>query len=210
MSSITFTLHVKLARYCIIKKPCISCINKIFLLASSIIFIIFSLLMKSSSDILNASVYNILHYEFLFSFNRYQMIMNAWSIEEINAAIINTWLDFGWLVGYGGLVITLNTLLSEFVENTRKKLIQFAALSGFFAMVFDIFENILLLNLLYETRFVFSYMPLIVSIIATIKFMFVGYGIAAFFAVLIEKIIKITKRKHLKIIFHILCWKARR
>lgn len=164
------------------------------------IFAVFTILMKASGDILNAAVYNIVDYEFLWNYDKYLLVMSAWSNTEINAAIVNTWLDFGWLTGYGGLIFTLNLKLSEKLQGRPKKLAVFAAWSGLVAVTFDILENICLLNMLYQTNLMFKGLPLIVSLIATVKFLFVFIGILTFFALLLFKVVKYIKsrRKTLK------------
>ena len=144
------------------------------------IFVLFTILMKASTDVLNNSVYNIVNFEFLWTYDKYQLVLDSWSNTVIKAAITNTWLDFGWLIGYGGLIFTLNLKLSNKIQNNFKKLVMFASVAGVIAVVFDIFENIILLNLLYQTDVVFNSLPLIVSIIASIKFAFVFIGIIIF------------------------------
>lgn len=159
------------------------------------IFIVFTVLMKPSFYILNESAYNIVHFEFMWNYETYQMIMNSWSDNEISAAITNTFYDFGWLVGYGGLVFIFNYLLAQKFLKKTKMLLYFAAYSGVVASIFDAFENIILLNLLKETQLVFGALPFMVSIIALIKFLFIGSGISIFIFMLIIFIIKKIKPK---------------
>lgn len=161
-----------------------------------IIFVLFTILMKPSADILNSSVYNIVDYEFLWTFDKYQTVMSTWSDVEISAAKMNTFLDFGWLIGYGGLIFSLNLLLSKKYGAIGKKVLISAAIAGVVAVSLDIIENILLLNMLYGTAItVFKGLPLIVSITALLKFIFVGYGIAVFVVMLIMRLIILSKRK---------------
>jgi hypothetical protein len=160
-----------------------------------VIFIIFTFLMKSTSDILNANLYNIVDYEMLWSYEKYQTVMTYWSTTEIQAAKTNTFLDFGWLVGYGGLIYTLNSLLAEKLNGKTKKLVHLAAIGGILALSLDIVENVFLLNMLYKTNMVFKGLPLIVSIIASLKFLFVIASIFIFVIGLVVFIIKCIKTK---------------
>lgn len=158
-----------------------------------IIFIVFTILMKPSTDVLNSSANNIVDFELLWNYNNYQTVMSSWSAQEIYAAKANTFFDFGWLIGYGGLIFSLNYLLMQKVQNKQKTIISSAVFAAIFAVSLDIIENIFLLNMLYETSMVFHFLPFIVSIVASLKFMFVFYGILVFLICLI--IFLFTKHK---------------
>lgn len=160
-----------------------------------VIFITFTFLMKASGDILNASLYNIVDFELLWSYEKYQTVMAYWSTTEIQAAKTNTFLDFGWLIGYGGLIYTLNSLLAEKLNGKTKRLVSFAAIGGIVALSLDIVENVFLLNMLYETNIVFKGLPLLVSIIASLKFLFVIAAILIFIIGLVVLLIRYYKNK---------------
>ncbi len=154
------------------------------------IFVVFSILMMPSTQVLNASVFNIVDLEFLWNYENYQELLSTWSINEIEAARVNTLLDFGWLIGYGGLAYSLNKALARKQKGSRKKLLQWASYAAVIAVVCDMLENAMLLNLLSQSALVFKGLPLFVSLIASLKFAFIGFSVIIFIIMVVILIIK--------------------
>lgn len=171
----------------------------IILIVCLIIFIVFTILMAPSNSILNASTYNIVDFEFLWNNNKYEHVMASWNSVELAAAKENTFFDFGWLIGYGGIIYALNKLLSKKMDGTLGKAINFGAISGIVALSLDIIENISILNMLSRSSMVFPFTPFFVSIIALFKFLFIFYAIIIFLIGIIFLLIQFYKKKQNKL-----------
>jgi hypothetical protein len=130
----------------------------------------------------------------MFNNANYIKIMQGCSDAEINAAKVNTWLDFGWLIGYGGILFFLNIIFIDknFINNKYLKSVAFA---GLIAAILDTVEDIILLILLYNYPVKLESLPFIVSLIASIKFILVIYSILA---TILNLIVFIIKKKKLK------------
>ncbi len=169
-------------------------IEYIILFSCLAIFIVFTILMLPSNKILNTSTYNIVDFEFLWTNSKYEKIMSVWTPLETNAAKQNTLFDFGWLIGYGGIIFGLNKLLSKRFVGKLHKAVLFGAIAGIIALSLDIIENILILSLLYRLPIVFLFTPFFLSIVALLKFLFIFYAIIIFLVGIIYYIIQKIKK----------------
>lgn len=101
----------------------------------------------------DATPKGILHLEFAYDKAHVDTILTAWgNSDRINAAIINTYWDFCFLLFYGLLLFTACRMLSEkFIAGSRKNNTgRFFAKAAILAAVLDMGENTGMLQTLYE------------------------------------------------------------
>ncbi len=163
-------------------------------LASLGIFVVFSILMAAARAF-PVPVYDIVDLEFAWTGGQASLIMQTWGTLVVGQELYVTYLDFGYLVGYGAMAFWLLALGTLLVRSNQK----FVHAGNFFMLisivspVSDIIENLNLIPMMAA----FPAVPadinaLVASLFATIKFGVLFLSIAVFS---IEVIFAIANRK---------------
>jgi hypothetical protein len=166
----------------------------VLLLASIGIFVVFSILMTAARTF-PVPVYDIIDLEFAWNGTQANLIMQTWGSLVVAQELYVTYLDFGYLVGYGAMAFWLLALGILLVRSSER----FARAGVFFMLlslvspVADVIENLNLIPMMaaFPAALVDAN-ALVASVFATIKFavLFLSVGVFA-----IEVIFAIASRK---------------
>jgi hypothetical protein len=138
--------------------------------------------------------YGILDFEFAWTKDQILIIFTAWGSEGMAFQAIGVYWDFLYIIGYS---VPLFALILLFTRKLSGKIIEiglYMSLTPFIAGIFDLVENINLLIMLNDTPNFASFVPLIASITAFIKFSFLLVGAIFFLIVLVLSLIKRFKK----------------
>ena len=139
--------------------------------------------------------YGILDFEFALTKDRILIIFTEWESGAGMALQANgVYWDFLYIIGYA---VPLFALILLFTRKLSGKIVDiglYMSLTPLVAGIFDLVENINLLIMLNDTPNFASFVPLIASITAFIKFSFLLVGAIFFLIVLVLTLIKRFKK----------------
>jgi len=138
--------------------------------------------------------YNILNFEFAWTKEQILMIFEFWGTEEMTAQAAGVYWDFLFIVGYTVPLFALILLVSRKLNEEILNIGLYMSLTPIIAGIFDTIENINLLIMLNDPFAFASFIPLIASISATIKFGILIVGAIFFLVALILVVIKKFKK----------------
>jgi len=138
--------------------------------------------------------YSILDFEFALTKERIILIFTTWGRLGMALQASGVYWDFLYIFGYAIPLFALILFFSRKLEDRVATIGFYMSLTPIVAGIFDLIENINLLIMLNMTPDFASFVPLITSISATIKFGFLIVGaiffLVALFLFLIKKIKK--------------------
>lgn len=166
------------------------------LIITGIGFIIFILINQLVFASLNQifTDYGILDFEFAWTKNQILLIFSAWGEQGKLLQAAGIYWDFPYIFGYVSFIFGCNLLVLRQLEGKIQKTGLWILLTPILAGIFDIIENIQLLWMISADPNFPSYVPLIASISALIKFVLLGFGIVFFFIILIIFIFRSLKK----------------
>jgi len=138
--------------------------------------------------------YGILDFEFAWTKEQILTIFIAWGAEGMILQAVGVYWDFLYIVGYTVPLFALILLVSRKLNEEILNIGLYMSLTPIIAGIFDIIENINLLIMLNDPLAFASFVPLIASISATIKFGFLIVGAIFFLVALILLVIKKFKK----------------
>ena len=139
-------------------------------------------------------LYGILDFEFAWTKGQILTIFTTWGPLGMALQAAGVYWDFLYIFGYVTPLFTLILYLSRRLEDRIATVGVYMSLTPIVAGVFDLIENINLLIMLNETPNFASFVPLIASISATIKFGFLLVGAIFFLVALVLFIVKKIKK----------------
>ncbi len=138
--------------------------------------------------------YGILDFEFAWTKEQILIIFGVWGDEVMTLQAAGVYWDFLYIVGYTVPLFALILLVSRKLDEKILNIGLCMSLTPFIAGIFDIIENINLLIMLNETPAFASFVPLIASLSATIKFGFLIVGAIFFLVALVLLVLKKIKK----------------
>ena len=138
--------------------------------------------------------YGILDFEFAWTSEQISIIFADWGSEGMALQAAGVHWDFFYIVGYS---VPLFALILLFTRKLSGKIVDiglYMSLTPLVAGIFDLVENINLLIMLNDTPNFASFVPLIASITAFIKFGFLLVGAIFFLVILVLTLIKRFKK----------------
>ncbi len=142
----------------------------------------------------SGGMYNILDFEFAWTAEQILIIFGVWGDEVMALQAVGVYWDFLYIVGYTVPLFALILLVSRKLNERILNIGFYMSLTPFIAGIFDIIENINLLVMLNEAPAFASFVPLIASLSATIKFGFLIIGAIFFLVALVLLVIKKIKK----------------
>ena len=140
-------------------------------------------------------LYGILDFEFAWTKEQIITIFSTWGPQGMALQAAGVYWDFLYIFGYVVPLFTLILYLSRRLEDRIATIGFYFSLTPILAGIFDLIENINLLIMLNETPNFASFVPLIASISATIKFGFLLVGAIFFLIALVLLVIKKIKKQ---------------
>jgi hypothetical protein len=140
-------------------------------------------------------VYTILDFEFAWNEVQAELILNTWDVLGRGEHAAGVYWDFLYILGYVVPLCTLIVYFSRRLEDRIATIGLYMSLTPIVAGIFDLIENINLLIMLNETPNFESFVPLMASISATIKFGSLIVGAIVFLIALVLFIIKKIKKE---------------
>ncbi len=137
--------------------------------------------------------YGILDFEFAWTKEQILTIFSFWGAEEMASQAAGVYWDFLYIIGYSVPLFALILFVSRKLDERILNIGLYMSLTPFIAGIFDIVENINLLVMLNEPAFA-SFVPLIASLSATIKFGFLIVGAIFFLVTLVLLVLKKIKK----------------
>ncbi|MFX0098413.1 MAG: hypothetical protein ACFFCS_02455 [Candidatus Hodarchaeota archaeon] len=160
------------------------------------IFVIFSIIMSLTRTI-PPPQYDILDFEFSWTGYQASVIMSTWGYDVCQQELNITYLDYGYLVGYGLMAFWLLVLGAKGVQGNEKwKDFSIKILPvPLFSAACDAIENVGLINMFQSyPAYVLDFHAAMASIFATVKFTLLGLSLF-FFIFEIIAFIRIRKSK---------------
>jgi hypothetical protein len=142
----------------------------------------------------SGGMYNILDFEFAWTTEQILTIFSFWGAEEMTSQAVGVYWDFLYIVGYTVPLFALILLVSRKMNEKILNIGLCMSLTPFIAGIFDVIENVNLLIMLNETPTSASFVPLIASLSATIKFGILIVGAIFFLVTLVLLVIKKIKK----------------
>lgn len=140
-------------------------------------------------------VYGILNFEFAWTPEQVKAIFTTWGAEGMVLQALGVYWDFLYIIGYSLFIFGCILLISRRLKGKFQIVGLYASLTPIIAGIFDVLENLNLLIMLENPASFPSFIPLIASMCATIKFSFLIIAIIYFVFALIVLIINIIKEK---------------
>ncbi len=141
-----------------------------------------------------AYYYGILDFEFAWTKDQILIIFTEWAGVGMDLQTNGVYWDFLYIIGY---TVPLFALILLFTRKLSGRIVDiglYMSLVPFIAGIFDIVENINLLIMLNDTPDFASFVPLIASVSALIKFGLLLVGAIFFLIVLVLALIKRIKK----------------
>ncbi|MHA1234477.1 MAG: hypothetical protein ACTSQL_05255 [Promethearchaeota archaeon] len=141
-----------------------------------------------------AYYYGILDFEFAWTKDQILIIFTEWAGVGIDLQTNGVYWDFLYIIGY---TVPLFALILLFTRKLSGRIVDiglYMSLVPFIAGIFDIVENINLLIMLNDTPDFASFVPLIASVSALIKFGLLLVGAVFFLIILVLALIKRFKK----------------
>ena len=169
----------------------------VLLIAAAIgIIIVLTLNILVFEDIATGSYrYGILDFEFAWTKEQILTIFSVWDDNGMALQATGVYWDFLYIFGYAIPLFALILFFSRNLEDRVATIGLYMSLTPIVAGIFDLIENINLLIMLNMTPDFASFVPLITSISATIKFGFLIVGAVFFLVALVLFIIKKIKKQ---------------
>ena len=142
---------------------------------------------------LSVYYYGILDFEFAWTYDQAILILNTWGPLGMALEEAGVYWDFLYIIGYVTPLFALILYISRRLKDRMATIGLFMCLTPVVAGIFDVIENINLLIMLNDTPNFASFVPLIASIAATLKFGFLF--IAAIFFLISLVLLIIAKIK---------------
>ncbi len=139
--------------------------------------------------------YGILDFEFAWTKEQIILIFTTWGPLGMELQAAGVYWDFIYIFGYAIPLFALILFFSRKLEDRVATIGRYMSLTPIVAGIFDIIENTSLLIMLNETPNFASFVPLIASVSATIKFGFLIVGAIIFVVALVLFIIKKIKKQ---------------
>jgi len=139
--------------------------------------------------------YTILDFEFAWTKVRIDTIFLRWGPLGMAEQAAGVYWDFLYIFGYAVPLFALILFFSRKLEDRVATIGLYMSLTPIIAGIFDLIENINLLIMLTTTPNFASFVPLIASVAATIKFGFLIVGAIFFLVALALFIIKKIKKQ---------------
>lgn len=171
--------------------------NLFLFIITCIGFLIFILINQLVFASLNRTFteYGILDFEFAWTKDRILLIFSAWGEEGRALQAAGVYWDFPYIIGYVSFIFGCILLVLRQLEGKIQRIGLWILLTPILAGIFDVIENINLLLMLNLTPNFPSFISLIASITALIKFSLLGIGIIFFFIILVVFIIRKVKKE---------------
>ena len=142
----------------------------------------------------SGSIYGILNFEFAWTQDRILFIFVDWGVDGIALQVNGVYWDFLYIIGYSVPMFALILLFTRKLSGKIVDIGLYISLTPFVAGIFDLVENINLLIMLYNSPIFASFVPLVASISALIKFSLLLVGAIFFLVVLALTLIKRFKK----------------
>jgi len=142
----------------------------------------------------SGGIYGILDFEFAWTTEQILIIFGEWGDEVMTLQAVGVYWDFIYIIGYTVPLFALIILVSRKLDEEIQNIGIYMSLTPIIAGIFDIVENINLLVMLNEATTFASFVPLIASLSATIKFGFLIVGAIFFLVALVLLVIKKFKK----------------
>jgi len=154
---------------------------QIIILLAFIGFIVLTLAMQPiETELKNNTGYGVLDFEFAWTGDIIRRIFNAWGETGIKNEAFATFLDFFYIPSYALFMTGCILIITRKLEGKFQSVGLYVSIFPFIAGIFDIIENINLLLMIYQPQFIDLGSPLVASICATIKFIFLILSIIFF------------------------------
>lgn len=140
-------------------------------------------------------VYGILDFEFAWTEDQIDTIFSTWGPLGRGEHAAGVYWDFPYIFGYAIPLFALIVYFSRRLEDRIATIGLYMSLTPIVAGIFDLIENINLLIMLNDPSDFASFVPLVASISATIKFGFLIVGAIIFIVALVLFIIKKIKKE---------------
>jgi len=140
-------------------------------------------------------IYGILDFEFAWTKEQILTIFFVWGGDGMALQAAGVYWDFLYIFGYAIPLFALILYLARKLEYRMANIGLYMSLMPLVAGIFDVIENINLLIMLNETPNFASFVPLMTSLSATIKFGFLLVGAIFFLIALVLLIIKKIKKQ---------------
>jgi hypothetical protein len=141
--------------------------------------------------------YGVLDFEFAWIPEIINNIFIAWGAEGITQETFVTYIDFLYLLSYSVFGFGLVLISIRWAEGKLQEIGLFMSLTPLIAGVFDVIENINLLIMLGYPSSFYSFIPLIASLSALLKFSFlfvgIGFLVVAILLILASRLKKRSK-----------------
>lgn len=124
--------------------------------------------------------YDIFNFEFAWTSETVSIIFEYWDSEGISLHIKGVYWDFLFLLIYSTALAGTSVLCLRKSAESKQILYQISFLSPYIAALFDIIENCFLLNELNRPQEFSKSIPLIVGLMALIKFLLLGVWLGLF------------------------------
>jgi hypothetical protein len=138
--------------------------------------------------------YNILDFEFAWTKEQIDTIFATWGPIGMALQEAGVYWDFLYIIGYVTPLFTLILYIVRRFEDKMTTIGIYMSFTPILAGIFDIIENVNLLIMLNESPNFASFIPLIASLSATIKFGFLLIGAIYFLIALVALIIAKIKK----------------
>ena len=160
-------------------------------------FILFLIINFTVFQPLGAAVtgYNILDYEFAWTPEKVIIIFATWGTNGMNLQAAGVYWDFLYIIGYGSFAFSGVLLVARQLSGKWKIYGLYVSFIAILAGLFDVIENIFLLVMLYESSSIISILPVIVGIMATMKFSALLIALLYFVVGLVVVIIQMVRNK---------------
>jgi hypothetical protein len=139
-------------------------------------------------------IYNILDFEFAWTKEQILTIFSTWGPLGMALQEAGVYWDFLYIFGYVTPLFTLILYIVRRFEDKMATIGLYMSLTPIIAGIFDLIENINLLIMLNESPNFESFIPLIASLSAVIKFGFLLIGAIYFLIALVALIIVKIKK----------------
>jgi len=172
--------------------------NKVVIFITIIAFILAIIISQVimapiEAELKGSTGYGVLEFEFAWTSEQINRIFKAWGSEGKKKEAYVTYVDFLFIPCYSLFMAGCLLLVTRNLEGRLQEIGLYMTIIPFIAGIFDVIENINLLLMLTDDRFVWSLSPFIASLCATIKFSLIFIAIIFFVAALIIVVIKKLK-----------------
>ncbi|TFG06831.1 MAG: hypothetical protein EU539_06580 [Promethearchaeota archaeon] len=141
-----------------------------FLAFISYLFMTFVIFAPIEAELMARTGYGVMEFELAWTSENINKIFKAWGQDGKNKQLYVTYVDFLYIPSYGFFMAGCILLISRKLEGKSQEIGFYMTLTPFIAGIFDVIENINLILMLTDDRYVWSLSPFFASLCATIKF----------------------------------------